>query len=324
MCLDELYHLTLRLNRVFGGQSLYPFALVLIEHVLCSELFWVKFHSLQLKCKYKWKSLDGEKCCISSWPKVRWINTISMANITHSKWTAWMGGMWSICFSLCEPELPILYLEITHTGIPPRLLIVSFFSFYFHVLFPCLSGCKWCILKNSCWPVTQRIFLRWQEMQLRYMVWKGTGWFCCIPQLVLCCRGELSVSCTVKFSVRLTQSAPPWWKKVIFFFFSLFEVNGMLYTSGTKEIGIAAAETISWEAVILKVQLVANDWIAPFGAALWLSEPSEWWLGNHCVYKQKTLNKGIRCPLQTALVICIWHKICGWFCYPHFKMVMKK
>lgn len=24
------------------------------------------------------------------------------------------------------------------------------------------------------------------------MVWKGTGWFCYIPQLVLCFRGELS------------------------------------------------------------------------------------------------------------------------------------
>lgn len=33
----------------------------------------------------------------------------------------------------------------------------------------------------------------------------------------------------------------------------------MLYTSRTKEVGIAAAEAISWEAVSLKVQLVAND-----------------------------------------------------------------
>lgn len=81
---------------------------------------------------------------------------------------------------------------------------------------------------------------------------------------------------------------------------------------------------ISWKSVTLKVQLVPDDWIWPFGAGLWLSEPSEWWLGNHWVYKQATLNKGVTCPLQTALVTCIWHKICAWFCCPHFKKVMKK
>lgn len=74
-------------------------------------------------------------------------------------------------------------------------------------------------------------------MQLRYMAWKGTGWFCYIPQLVLCCRGEFSyceILCEADTECLTLMEKSN--------FSYLFEVNGMLHTSRTKGVGIAAVE----------------------------------------------------------------------------------
>lgn len=70
------------------------------------------------------------------------------------------------------------------------------------------------------------------------MVWKGTGCFCYIPQLVLCCRGELSYC---KILCEADTECPTLLEESKFFP-CFFEVNGMLYTSWKKKVGIAAAE----------------------------------------------------------------------------------
>lgn len=151
-----------------------------------------------------------------------------MANITHSKWTAWLSGMWSICFSLHVAELSsgILCLEITHTGIPPRLLIVRFlpssFMSYF-LLSQDVNGASWRIL----------VELSHKGYSLDRRKYNSGTWF--EKELVGSVTSH-SWCCAVGWVVLLWNSAwgwhrvlPPWWKKVIIF--HVFDMNGMLYTS---------------------------------------------------------------------------------------------